>query len=171
MPDTWSLTPDDEGRGMPDFERVPLHEMTRELAATARGDLPATLVIRGGTLVSVTSGEILPNMSVAVQGSRVAYVGSDASHTLGGETRIDRKSTRLNSSHANISYAVFCLKKKNYQNLSSTSVSSIDIYSTKQKSITSYSIVTCHHNTSDLVHTSLFLSLPDSHPISPPLPH
>src|SRR3712207_8366786 len=26
---------------------------------------------------------------------------------------IDRKSTRLNSSHANISYAVFCLKKKN----------------------------------------------------------
>src|SRR3712207_8117660 len=27
----------------------------------------------------------------------------------------DRKSTRLNSSHANISYAVFCLKKKNKQ--------------------------------------------------------
>src|SRR3712207_8924540 len=27
-------------------------------------------------------------------------------------TTIDRKSTRLNSSHANISYAVFCLKKK-----------------------------------------------------------
>src|SRR3712207_6926142 len=27
---------------------------------------------------------------------------------------IDRKSTRLNSSHANISYAVFCLKKKIY---------------------------------------------------------
>src|SRR3712207_8997194 len=28
------------------------------------------------------------------------------------EHEIDRKSTRLNSSHANISYAVFCLKKK-----------------------------------------------------------
>src|SRR5215203_6393364 len=28
----------------------------------------------------------------------------------------DRKSTRLNSSHANISYAVFCLKKKNNNN-------------------------------------------------------
>src|SRR3712207_7776542 len=27
--------------------------------------------------------------------------------------KADRKSTRLNSSHANISYAVFCLKKKN----------------------------------------------------------
>src|SRR3712207_7752638 len=29
----------------------------------------------------------------------------------------DRKSTRLNSSHANISYAVFCLKKKKITNL------------------------------------------------------
>ena len=28
----------------------------------------------------------------------------------------DRKSTRLNSSHANISYAVFCLKKKKHNN-------------------------------------------------------
>src|SRR3712207_8647758 len=32
--------------------------------------------------------------------------------------RRDRKSTRLNSSHANISYAVFCLKKKNSEPLS-----------------------------------------------------
>src|SRR3712207_7538914 len=32
----------------------------------------------------------------------------------------DRKSTRLNSSHANISYAVFCLKKK--KNLNSVSI-------------------------------------------------
>src|SRR3712207_8860042 len=31
--------------------------------------------------------------------------------------QIDRKSTRLNSSHANISYAVFCLKKKNNKSL------------------------------------------------------
>src|SRR3712207_7601667 len=32
----------------------------------------------------------------------------------------DRKSTRLNSSHANISYAVFCLKKKKHTNYAST---------------------------------------------------
>src|SRR3712207_9579307 len=43
------------------------------------------------------------------------------SHLLGQRDQLhhvvlheDRKSTRLNSSHANISYAVFCLKKKNY---------------------------------------------------------
>src|SRR3712207_8450725 len=33
-----------------------------------------------------------------------------------GDDRGDRKSTRLNSSHANISYAVFCLKKKKENN-------------------------------------------------------
>ena len=65
-----------------------MYDTTRELAATARGDLPATLVIRDGTLVSVTTGEILPNMSVAVQGARIAYVGRDAGHTIGPETRV-----------------------------------------------------------------------------------
>src|SRR2546430_9525173 len=33
---------------------------------------------------------------------------------IGGEP-VDRKSTRLNSSHSQISYAVFCLKKKQYR--------------------------------------------------------
>src|SRR3712207_7458896 len=37
-------------------------------------------------------------------------VGQGTTHR--GERIEDRKSTRLNSSHANISYAVFCLKKK-----------------------------------------------------------
>src|SRR3712207_8200408 len=36
--------------------------------------------------------------------------GRDDGH-LAGQRAADRKSTRLNSSHANISYAVFCLKK------------------------------------------------------------
>src|SRR3712207_7749187 len=44
-------------------------------------------------------------------------VSADASlpvtHRLLVSAVVDRKSTRLNSSHANISYAVFCLKKKN----------------------------------------------------------
>src|SRR2546427_9256553 len=43
---------------------------------------------------------------------------ADQAATVGDETRAagaDRKSTRLNSSHSQISYAVFCLKKKNYR--------------------------------------------------------
>src|SRR3712207_7495983 len=39
---------------------------------------------------------------------------SPATAAFGRYARIDRKSTRLNSSHANISYAVFCLKKKKH---------------------------------------------------------
>src|SRR3712207_8328964 len=38
---------------------------------------------------------------------------SDVNVQLVNAQALDRKSTRLNSSHANISYAVFCLKKKN----------------------------------------------------------
>src|SRR3712207_7213936 len=40
----------------------------------------------------------------------------DVHHDRGEVVRRDRKSTRLNSSHANISYAVFCLKKKKKTN-------------------------------------------------------
>src|SRR3712207_8573116 len=38
--------------------------------------------------------------------------GSEVHFGDGNAGLVDRKSTRLNSSHANISYAVFCLKKK-----------------------------------------------------------
>src|SRR5690348_17794479 len=37
---------------------------------------------------------------------------------------LDRKSTRLNSSHPSISYAVFCLKKKKFESYTSTNTSS-----------------------------------------------
>src|SRR3712207_8333526 len=40
----------------------------------------------------------------------------------GDDHRQDRKSTRLNSSHANISYAVFCLKKKKKKENSRTTM-------------------------------------------------
>src|SRR3712207_7596953 len=46
-------------------------------------------------------------------------------HEVGAADPQDRKSTRLNSSHANISYAVFCLKKKNHIPLSSPETSSV----------------------------------------------
>src|SRR5437588_7590057 len=45
------------------------------------------------------------------QGALRAYVGDRPA--VGGAADRDRKSTRLNSSHTVISYAVFCLKKKN----------------------------------------------------------
>src|SRR5437899_7891649 len=75
------------------------------------GDITVTVVVgngqRGNTLVAVGSEELAngPNITNLVIGK-----GSDvAGKAL---TLLDRKSTRLNSSHLGISYAVFCLKKK-----------------------------------------------------------
>src|SRR2546421_3940540 len=60
--------------------------------------LPAALPISGAPLAAVAT-----------------FHGALATKTAAqpASTRIDRKSTRLNSSHDQISYAVFCLKKKN----------------------------------------------------------
>src|SRR2546429_3588559 len=62
-----------------------------------------------------------------------------ASHWIGkslGELdlRRDRKSTRLNSSHGYISYAVFCLKKKKKQNYSSRTSDLAEILNTRSTS-------------------------------------
>src|SRR5687768_17711664 len=57
---------------------------------------------------------------VSGDGSRAARPTARrcAATAAGGDRRqaVDRKSTRLNSSHGYISYAVFCLKKKKKQN-------------------------------------------------------
>src|SRR5258707_15576228 len=59
---------------------------------------------------------------------RVMVVDADNGTLLGEVTGIkgDRKSTRLNSSHANISYAVFCLKKKKKNNQTTMRSNRID---------------------------------------------
>src|SRR3712207_7302036 len=69
-----------------------------------------------------------PLVGLAVQGEAVGAVlahphampeAGAADREAGPPGRAgDRKSTRLNSSHANISYAVFCLKKKKKTNIS-----------------------------------------------------
>src|SRR5207302_5378802 len=49
--------------------------------------------------------------SVGVEESKLRQAGAWAAEKIGRARLIDRKSTRLNSSHVKISYAVFCLKK------------------------------------------------------------
>src|SRR3712207_8953949 len=70
--------------------------LRRGLGAGARALLRPD--VRGGRLAGGA------RRAAAPRGRRARRVGA---------VRGDRKSTRLNSSHANISYAVFCLKKKN----------------------------------------------------------
>src|SRR3712207_7517298 len=49
---------------------------------------------------------------VLVAQNEMRLIGQLLDQQRGDAPVVDRKSTRLNSSHANISYAVFCLKKK-----------------------------------------------------------
>src|SRR3712207_9368528 len=75
------------------------------------------LPISGGFPVRRVGGQLarLPDLLAVQVGDvhvRHDEIGEDEVAALLRLDR-DRKSTRLNSSHANISYAVFCLKKKN----------------------------------------------------------
>src|SRR3712207_6902674 len=66
------------------------------------------------------------------RGDDEAARGADDDAPLRG-LHSDRKSTRLNSSHANISYAVFCLKKKNIGNHLRDDLVSLLLYWISQK--------------------------------------
>lgn len=61
---------------------------TRALVNCTMGRQPADIVIKNGQWVSVQSGEIIPHSDIAILAHRIAYVGSDASHTIGKSTRI-----------------------------------------------------------------------------------
>jgi adenine deaminase len=63
-------------------------QRTRRLVAVATGRESADLVVQNGRWVCVQSGEIIGGTDVAVTGGRIAYVGPDASHTMGDATRV-----------------------------------------------------------------------------------
>ncbi len=54
----------------------------------ALGEIKAEVIITGGSLINVYSGEILEGVEVAVLDGRICYVGSSAAHTRGEATRV-----------------------------------------------------------------------------------
>lgn len=74
--------------------RQPWYEVTQQLVDVAMGRQPADLVIQNGRWVNVHSGEIIPHTDVAIKGSRIAYVGEDASHTIAEETKVIKANGR-----------------------------------------------------------------------------
>src|SRR2546421_9473806 len=69
---------------------------------------PYTTLFRSG----VAAGVAPPSLQPPETRAAIAVLLQDLERAVSSE-RVDRKSTRLNSSHDQISYAVFCLKKKN----------------------------------------------------------
>ena len=63
-------------------------EFTRNLIDVAMGRRKADLVILKGIWACVQSGEFVPDTDVAIMEDRIAYLGPDASHTIGQETRV-----------------------------------------------------------------------------------
>src|SRR3712207_5113560 len=86
----------------------------RELRETFGATNPRSWLMRFHTQtagVSLTAQQPLNNIvRTAIEALAGVLGGTQSLHTNSYDD--DRKSTRLNSSHANISYAVFCLKKK-----------------------------------------------------------
>src|SRR2546430_5638200 len=84
---------------------------------------PTSLVVKNGSKIRCSSPDGIPCPVSANETStapepvepamRMALRGASATASRALVNKLDRKSTRLNSSHSQISYAVFCLKKKN----------------------------------------------------------
>src|SRR2546430_14586410 len=69
--------------------------------------LPIWILLSGACFMSMSSGNSASDQEVSTSSAWMNGV------SYGPPSLRDRKSTRLNSSHSQISYAVFCLKKKN----------------------------------------------------------
>src|SRR3712207_2693386 len=95
--------------GMPgQLLRVDVGYLTLDVRADGPDDDRPVLLLRGFPETSASWAAVTPRLTEA--GLRT-YAVDQLGYSPGARP-LDRKSTRLNSSHANISYAVFCLKKK-----------------------------------------------------------
>src|SRR3712207_8603488 len=90
------------------FPYTTLFRSARRLALDQLEHLLAVLVVVAGRIEVRRQrvDQLLGHLELAVGGLELLGLRQVV------EVVVDRKSTRLNSSHANISYAVFCLKKK-----------------------------------------------------------
>src|SRR3712207_7126364 len=90
---------------------------------------PYTTLFRSSVTKSDGLNAIVTGQSttytITIQYSGLTGITRIVNDTTSPANALDRKSTRLNSSHANISYAVFCLKKKH--KLGKTDIPSLNI--------------------------------------------
>src|SRR3712207_7977661 len=90
---------------------------------------PYTTLFRSQVRIAIVCDNFSPHLTTradtsvgdwaAANNVEIAYTPTNSSwlNRIEAQFTADRKSTRLNSSHANISYAVFCLKKKKIQHM------------------------------------------------------
>src|SRR2546422_3733694 len=85
---------------------------------------PYTTLFRSVELPSARSGAPVCHCHLLCPGGSFDHTGGDHA-SIDGHSAADRKSTRLNSSHGYISYAVFCLKKKTTHRIARTATAAM----------------------------------------------
>src|SRR5699024_12547951 len=102
-----SVTEVAKGMGMSRGQR--LRKVELPLAA------PVILAgVRTSVIINIGTATIASTVGASTLGTPIiiGLSGFNTAHVIQGALLVDRKSTRLNSSHVSNSYAVFCLKKK-----------------------------------------------------------
>src|SRR2546429_1468828 len=111
-------------RRPPSSTLFPYTTLFRSMTSLAPLPLCSFLAVHGGYEVRRSLVVLVEILSGRVLVAAFAHFGTNIERSVGGplvklgflrRARLDRKSTRLNSSHRYISYSVFCLKKKNLQ--------------------------------------------------------
>src|SRR5690606_30426640 len=105
MPDAVAL-PRDRDQVVAIVRACRAHRVPVVARGAGTGTTAAAVPLQGGVVVSFARMDRILRI---LPGDRCAIVEPGV---LNGQLQQDRKSTRLNSSHVKISYAVFCLKKK-----------------------------------------------------------
>src|SRR5690606_39309893 len=100
-------TPDRVARAATQLYAGLSQDAATALSARFSIDHDELIIVRDIEIFSTCEHHLLPFHGVA----HVGYIPS-TDGTVTGLSKVDRKSTRLNSSHVKSSYAVFCLKKK-----------------------------------------------------------
>src|SRR5690625_5650661 len=80
---------------------------------------PGDTVERDETLVDLETDKVVLEVPAPADGV-LESIAADEGEDVNEGQLLDRKSTRLNSSHVAISYAVFCLKKKKKADMNNT---------------------------------------------------
>src|SRR3712207_7646334 len=91
----------------------PYTTLFRSKVPTLRGRTVINLFYEASTRTASSFEIAAKRLSADVVSIKTAASAVEKGESLKDTVQTDRKSTRLNSSHANISYAVFCLKKNN----------------------------------------------------------
>src|SRR5690554_4631750 len=107
------------GVGEPDFD-TPDHIKQAAIDAIAQGKTKYTAVDGTPSLKKAIVAKFKrengldyePSQVLVSSGGKQSFFNMALAFLNDGDEAVDRKSTRLNSSHVRISYAVFCLKKK-----------------------------------------------------------